>query len=91
MPIEFVAGDLFLNRVKAEAFMHLTPNITYPLMIVVSALMLPVMIVRFYMGIWQMVFIDLPLIAARRSGGNFGSRSAVTRPLVSCSVSVSCV
>jgi len=52
------------TRVKAEAFLHLTPNITYPLMIVVSALMLPVMIVRFYMGIWQMVFIDLPLIAA---------------------------
>ena len=51
-------------RVKAEAFLHLTPNISYPLMIVVSALMLPVMIVRFYMGVWQMVFIDLPLIMA---------------------------
>jgi cellulose synthase/poly-beta-1,6-N-acetylglucosamine synthase-like glycosyltransferase len=51
-------------RVKAEAFLHLTPNISYPLMVVVSALMLPVMIVRFYMGVWQMVFIDLPLIAA---------------------------
>src|SRR5438034_3570711 len=52
------------KRVKAEAIMHLTPNITYPLMIVISALMLPVMIVRFYMGVWQMVFLDLPLIAA---------------------------
>jgi hypothetical protein len=52
------------KRVKAEAFLHLTPNISYPLMIVLSALMLPVMIVRFYMGVWQMVFIDLPLIAA---------------------------
>jgi cellulose synthase/poly-beta-1,6-N-acetylglucosamine synthase-like glycosyltransferase len=52
------------RRAKIEAFLHLTPNISYPLMIVVSALMLPVMIVRFYMGIWQMVFIDLPLIAA---------------------------
>ncbi len=51
-------------RVKVEAFMHLTPNISYPLMIVVSALMLPVMIVRFYMGIYQMVFLDLPLIIA---------------------------
>jgi cellulose synthase/poly-beta-1,6-N-acetylglucosamine synthase-like glycosyltransferase len=51
-------------RVKAEAFLHLTPNISYPLMIVVSALMLPVMIVRFYMGVWQMVFLDLPLIVA---------------------------
>ena len=44
--------------------MHLTPNISYPLMIVVSALMLPVMIVRFYMGVWQMMFLDLPLIVA---------------------------
>ena len=52
------------RRVKVEAFLHLTPNISYPLMMVVSALMLPVMIVRFYMGIWQMVLIDLPLIMA---------------------------
>ncbi len=33
-------------------------------MVVVSALMLPVMIVRFYMGMWQMVLIDFPLIVA---------------------------
>jgi len=51
-------------RVKAEAFFHLTPNIGYPLMIVVSLLMLPVMIVRFYMGWMEMLLIDLPLIAA---------------------------
>ncbi len=51
-------------RVKVEAFMHLTPNISYPLMIVVSMLMLPVMIVRFYMGVFQMVLIDFPLIVA---------------------------
>lgn len=51
-------------RVKVEAFMHLTPNISYPLMIVVSMLMLPVMIIRFYMGVFQMVLIDLPLIIA---------------------------
>jgi cellulose synthase/poly-beta-1,6-N-acetylglucosamine synthase-like glycosyltransferase len=51
-------------RVKVEAFFHLTPNISYPLMIIVSALMLPVMIVRFYQGWIQMVLIDLPLIAA---------------------------
>src|SRR5258708_10190379 len=52
------------KRVKAEAFLHLTPNLSYPLMIVISALMLPVMICRFYMGVWQMVFLDLPLIVA---------------------------
>jgi hypothetical protein len=51
-------------RVKAEAFFHLTPNVGYPLMVVVSALMLPVMIVRFYMGWFEMLIIDLPLIAA---------------------------
>lgn len=52
------------KRVKFEAIMHLTPNISYPLMIVLSALMLPVMIVRFYMGVLQMCFLDLPLIIA---------------------------
>jgi cellulose synthase/poly-beta-1,6-N-acetylglucosamine synthase-like glycosyltransferase len=51
-------------KVKAEAIFHLTPNISYPMMIVVSALMLPVMIVRFYMGWFQMLTIDLPLIIA---------------------------
>ncbi len=51
-------------RVKWEAFMHLTPNISYPLMLIVSMLMLPVMIVRFYMGVFQMVLIDMPLIIA---------------------------
>ncbi len=51
-------------RHKLEAFFHLTPNISYPLMVLVSALILPVMIVRFYMGWFQMVFLDLPLIVA---------------------------
>ncbi|HLW75788.1 MAG TPA: glycosyltransferase family 2 protein, partial [Bryobacteraceae bacterium] len=51
-------------RVKLEAFTHLTPNISYPLMIVVTAMMLPVMIVRFYMGWLEMLLIDLPLIIA---------------------------
>ncbi len=49
---------------RSEAFIHLTPNISYPLMLIISALMLPVMIVRFYMGWLQMVLIDLPLIIA---------------------------
>ncbi|HYL36644.1 MAG TPA: glycosyltransferase [Bryobacteraceae bacterium] len=51
-------------RAKLEAIFHLTPNISYPLMLLISALMLPVMIVRFYMGWFQMVTIDLPLIIA---------------------------
>ncbi|MFN3322727.1 MAG: glycosyltransferase [Bryobacteraceae bacterium] len=52
------------RRAKIEAFFHLTPNISYPLIIVLSALMLPVMIVRFYMGWFQMLLIDLPLMMA---------------------------
>jgi cellulose synthase/poly-beta-1,6-N-acetylglucosamine synthase-like glycosyltransferase len=52
------------GRVKLEAIFHLTPNISYPLMVVVSALMLPVMIVRFYMGWMQWLFVDAPLIIA---------------------------
>ncbi len=52
------------KRVKFEAIMHLTPNISYPLMVVRSALMRPVMIVRFYMGVFQMFFLDMPLIIA---------------------------
>jgi cellulose synthase/poly-beta-1,6-N-acetylglucosamine synthase-like glycosyltransferase len=51
-------------RVKVEAFFHLTPNISYPLMLILSGLMLPVMIVRFYMGWFQMLTIDMPLIIA---------------------------
>ncbi len=51
-------------RAKVEAVMHLTPNISYPLMLVITALIWPVTIVRFYMGWMQMVLIDLPLIIA---------------------------
>jgi cellulose synthase/poly-beta-1,6-N-acetylglucosamine synthase-like glycosyltransferase len=52
------------RRTKVEAIFHLTPNISYPLMVMLSALMLPVMIVRFYMGWTQWLFVDLPLIVA---------------------------
>ena len=51
-------------HVKAEAFFHLTGNISYPLMIVLSTMLLPAMIVRFYQGSFQMLVIDLPLFLA---------------------------
>lgn len=51
-------------RTKLEAFWHLTPNLTYPLMILTTALMLPVMMVRFYMGWQQLLLIDVPLLIA---------------------------
>jgi len=48
-------------KIKLEAFFHLTANISYPLMIVLSFLLLPAMIVRFNQGWFQMLYIDLPL------------------------------
>ena len=50
--------------VKAEAFFHLTANISYPLMVFLSIILLPAMIVRFYQGWFQVVLIDLPLFLA---------------------------
>jgi cellulose synthase/poly-beta-1,6-N-acetylglucosamine synthase-like glycosyltransferase len=51
-------------RIKMEAWYHLTANISYPLMIVLSVLMMPAMIIRFYQGWFQMLYIDLPLFLA---------------------------
>jgi cellulose synthase/poly-beta-1,6-N-acetylglucosamine synthase-like glycosyltransferase len=50
--------------VKIEAIFHLTASISYPLMLVLSTLLLPAMIVRFYQGWFQMLLIDLPLFLA---------------------------
>ena len=50
--------------VKVEAWYHLTANISYPLMIVLSVLLLPAMVIRFYQGWFQMLYIDLPLFMA---------------------------
>ena len=49
---------------KIEAVYHLTANISYPLMIVLSVLLMPAMIIRFYQGWFQMLYIDLPLFMA---------------------------
>jgi len=52
------------RRIKIEAVYHLTANLSYPLMIVMSALLIPAMICRFYQGWFQMLLIDFPLFAA---------------------------
>ena len=52
------------GSVKAEAFFHLTANISYPLMVFMSIILLPAMIVRFYQGWFQVLVIDLPLFLA---------------------------
>ncbi len=51
-------------KAKAEAFFHLTANISYPLMVFLSIILLPAMIVRFYQGWFQVMLIDLPLFLA---------------------------
>jgi cellulose synthase/poly-beta-1,6-N-acetylglucosamine synthase-like glycosyltransferase len=50
--------------VKTEAVFHLTANISYPLMVLLSIILLPAMIVRFYQGWFQVLIIDLPLFIA---------------------------
>jgi cellulose synthase/poly-beta-1,6-N-acetylglucosamine synthase-like glycosyltransferase len=51
-------------RVKAEAFFHLTANFNYPLMCVLSILMFPAMKIRYDMGWYEMLLIDVPLFFA---------------------------
>src|ERR1035441_2500526 len=49
---------------KIEAWYHLTANLSYPLMIRLSVLLLPAMVIRFYQGWFQMLYIDVPLFLA---------------------------
>jgi len=50
-------------RQKVETFIYLTPNVCYPLTVVLSALVVPATIVRFSVGWFQMLTVDVPLIA----------------------------
>lgn len=59
-------------KVKAEAFFHLSANFNYPLMCVLSLLMAPSMVIRYNMGWYEMLLIDIPLfLAATASVANF--------------------
>ncbi|MEO6966158.1 MAG: cellulose synthase family protein [Acidobacteriaceae bacterium] len=62
LPQVFRANVSF--HVKLETFYHLTANISYPLMVLLSILLMPAMIIRFYQGWFQMLYIDLPLFLA---------------------------
>jgi hypothetical protein len=50
--------------VKAEAFFHLTANFNYILMCMLSVLMFPSMVIRYNMGWYEMILIDVPLFFA---------------------------
>jgi cellulose synthase/poly-beta-1,6-N-acetylglucosamine synthase-like glycosyltransferase len=52
------------RRNKIESVYHLTANMSYPLMVIMSALLIPAMICRFYQGWFQMLLIDVPLFTA---------------------------
>src|SRR3954467_4926221 len=66
-----IASDQPL-AVKAEAFFHLTANFNYVLMVLLSILMFPSMVIRYNMGWYEMMLIDIPLFfAATMSVANF--------------------
>lgn len=46
---------------KMEAWYHLTGNISYPLMVLLSIVLFPAMIVRYNQGWFELLTIDLPL------------------------------
>jgi cellulose synthase/poly-beta-1,6-N-acetylglucosamine synthase-like glycosyltransferase len=62
LPLVFKSNVPF--RVKLEAWYHLSANISYPLMIIFSTLLMPAMIIRSFSGWFQMLVIDLPLFLA---------------------------
>ncbi|MGB6974206.1 MAG: cellulose synthase family protein [Terracidiphilus sp.] len=62
LPVIFKSKVPF--RIKKESVYHLTANLSYPLMVVMTALLIPAMIVRFYQGWFQMLLIDFPIFAA---------------------------
>jgi cellulose synthase/poly-beta-1,6-N-acetylglucosamine synthase-like glycosyltransferase len=51
-------------KIKVEATLHLTAAASYPLMVLFSLILLPAMIVRFYQGWFQMLYLDVPLFLA---------------------------
>ena len=51
-------------RAKIEAFVHLTANSTYALMVLLSLLIFPAMIFRQGEEAWKLLLIDLPLFGA---------------------------
>jgi len=49
------------GSVKVEAAFHLTANFAYPLMVLLSLLMFPAMVIRYNLGLVEMLLIDAPL------------------------------
>ena len=62
LPLVFHSKASWRN--KWESVQHLTANLSYPLMIIMTAFLMPAMVVRFYQGWFQMLLIDFPLFTA---------------------------
>ncbi|MEE8329314.1 MAG: cellulose synthase family protein [Thermodesulfovibrionia bacterium] len=58
-------------RIKIEAFFHLTNNISYPLMLMLSLLMYPSMVARINAGWFQMLVTDIPFLLVATAGISF--------------------
>ena len=51
-------------RIRAEALFHLTSNLAYPLMALLSLLMVPALYARVSTGLREMALLDIPIFAA---------------------------
>ncbi len=58
-------------KVKVEAFFHLTNNMSYLLMLLLSLLMYPSMIARINIGWFQMLVTDVPFLLVATTGISF--------------------
>jgi cellulose synthase/poly-beta-1,6-N-acetylglucosamine synthase-like glycosyltransferase len=58
--VKVLKGDFDAGE-KMETWYHLTGNISYPLMVILSVILFPALIVRYNQGWFQLLTIDLPL------------------------------
>ncbi|MCA3012859.1 MAG: glycosyltransferase [Myxococcaceae bacterium] len=58
-------------HVKREAFFHLSNNFAYPLMVLLAVMMPMSMFVRFEHGMYQTLFLDLPVFLAATASVSF--------------------
>ncbi len=67
---QILKSDLPL-KVKVEAFFHLTNNVSYLLMLLLSILIYPSMIARINIGWFQMIVTDVPFLLVATVGISF--------------------
>jgi len=67
---KILASDL-PYQVKREAFFHLSNNVAYLLMVLLSLMMPPSMLVRFKHGLYSTLFLDLPVFMSATASVSF--------------------